>query len=153
MSSRCARLGRTSRAISVDDITQVPFGTPERLVLTSECLRQYLRVRRMLRRRPLPDVLIELREGLAAPANKRPLPVAPHRLAFIVVRVISFLPTDTRCLMRSLTLLAMLTRRGRDAVLVIGVTSTEAFGAHAWLELDGVPLLRPGSANERLVEL
>jgi hypothetical protein len=56
--------------------------------------------------------------------------------------------------MQSLTLSALLARRGYASKLVIGVQAGEAFGAHAWVELDGRPLLPPGGeAFQRLVEL
>jgi hypothetical protein len=56
--------------------------------------------------------------------------------------------------MQSLTLSALLARRGYSSMLVIGVRAGEAFGAHAWVELDGRPLLPPGGDTfQRLVEL
>jgi hypothetical protein len=46
------------------------------------------------------------------------------------------------CLGRSLTLWFMLRRRGVDACLIIGagVSAGEGLDAHAWVEVDGVPV-------------
>ncbi len=77
----------------------------------------------------------------------------PYRVSAIVRRVLRPVPADTRCLMQSLTLLSMLERRGIATVLVIGVTDEEKFGAHAWIELDGRPLLPPDRDDRRLTEL
>lgn len=130
-----------------------PFSAGQRVALGLEVLTQYVRVRRLLRRHPLPDVLVALREGLEHPPPRHAVAVDPRRLAFVMVRVLRPLPADTRCLNRSLTLLALLTRRGTNATLVIGVSSSATFGAHAWLELEGVPLLRPWPDEDRLVAL
>lgn len=47
-----------------------------------------------------------------------------------------------RCLPRSLVQWTLLRRRGIDALLVIGAAPPEAdtFSAHAWVEVDGVPV-------------
>ena len=72
----------------------------------------------------------------------------------VVVRALRLLPTDSRCLMRSLVLTAMLARHGVPATVVIGVRSEPAFGAHAWVEVDGHVLLPESEdAYRRLVEL
>ena len=50
-------------------------------------------------------------------------------------------PVTTTCLRQSLVVRAWLRRRGLDAQLKIGVRKTGAVvDAHAWVELDGVPL-------------
>lgn len=63
------------------------------------------------------------------------------RLGRPVRRTLDPLPFDSRCLMRSLVLLRMLSRRGVLCDLVIGVRPGEAFQAHAWIEYEGLPLL------------
>lgn len=63
------------------------------------------------------------------------------RLGQPVRRTLDPLPFDSRCLTRSLVLMRMLARRGVVCRLVIGVRPGEAFGAHAWIEHGGVPLL------------
>jgi hypothetical protein len=58
--------------------------------------------------------------------------------------------------MRSLVLLRVLARRGASGSLVIAVRPSEdlTLAAHAWVELDGVPLLAPATADHgRLVTL
>ena len=111
----------------------------------------YTRARRAVRAGPLPAALASIRDrGGATPA----VAADPERLARATTRVLRKLPTDTRCLMQSLTLTGLLARRGYASTLVIGVQAGEAFGAHAWVEMDGRPLLPPGGDTfQRLVEL
>ncbi len=53
-------------------------------------------------------------------------------------------PVTTTCLRQSLVVRAWLRRRGLDAQLRIGVRKTGGvMDAHAWVELDGVPLAQP----------
>jgi hypothetical protein len=48
----------------------------------------------------------------------------------------------------------MLARRGIDSSIVIAVQSGEAFGAHAWVEYHGRPLLPTSKRRfERLTEI
>jgi hypothetical protein len=55
---------------------------------------------------------------------------------------------------RSLVLTRLLARRGIASTLVIGTRTTPEFLAHAWVELQGTPLLDPGGgAFARLAEL
>jgi hypothetical protein len=76
------------------------------------------------------------------------------RLAGATERVLRLIPADTRCLNQSLVLSALLARRGIDSRVVIGVSSShESFGAHAWVEVDGRPLLARAHEHARLVEL
>jgi hypothetical protein len=76
------------------------------------------------------------------------------RMASVVDRVCRPLPIDSRCLIQSLVLTSLLARRGVGTSLVIGVRGGEDFGAHAWVELAGRPLLPAGDGEfERLVEL
>jgi hypothetical protein len=128
---------------------------PGRAWLGLEVALTYARARRAVRSGPLPATLALIRdrpyERGGAPQT---LPGGPERLARATTRVLRTLPTDTRCLMQSLTLSALLARRGYSSTLVIGVRADEAFGAHAWVELDGRALLPPGGDTfQRLVEL
>ena len=76
------------------------------------------------------------------------------RLGSVVGRVLGPLPVESRCLMRSLVLTQLLARRDIPSRLVIGVRPGAAFGAHAWVELDGTPVLPPGGDEfSRLVDL
>ena len=86
----------------------------------------------------------------------RPEPTYPVgvSLARAVTRTLPLLPADSRCLMRSLVLISLLNRREIGSSLVIGVRPGQRFGAHAWVEVDGRPLLPRGESEfERLVEL
>src|SRR4051794_6633361 len=126
-----------------------------RAALAAEVLVTYLRVRWLLKTRDLNETVSTLR----ALASGRP-PSAPDagfeifRIVEVVGRVLRPLPTDTRCLARSLVTLRVLARRGVDTRLVIGVRTAPQFGAHAWIEHEGRALLEPGdTAQGRLLEL
>ena len=123
-----------------------------KLALASEIVTAYVRARWLLHRHDLPYVLAQLR---ASPRRGRAEPtVADERLARAVRRTLGTLPADSRCLMQSLVLTRLLARRNRPAKLVIGVSPTGAFTAHAWVERDGVPLLPTGDDEfGRLAEL
>ena len=76
------------------------------------------------------------------------------RLGFGVSKALAPLPFDSRCLVRSLVLTAMLARRGIDGRLVIGVDAGTEFAAHAWVEAGGLALLPVESERYgRLTEL
>ena len=76
------------------------------------------------------------------------------RVGRAVTKVLRLLPTDSRCLIQAIVLTAMLARRGVDSTVVIGVRSEPSFGAHAWVELDGSPLLPTDqSIYRRLAEM
>ena len=77
-----------------------------------------------------------------------------RRLGRAVARTLSLLPTDNRCLARSLVLDTLLTRRSLRSVVVFAVRAEPDFAAHAWVEHDGVPVLPPASPEyQRLIEL
>jgi hypothetical protein len=121
-----------------------------RVALALEIVRAYIRVRRTQRGRSLPDTLARLRDTGAPP---KPISAwTAARLGRAIVRVISPLPGDSRCLVRSLVLVRLLAARGADHRLVIGVTPGEDFLAHAWVEVNGVAVLDPGDFG-RLAEL
>jgi hypothetical protein len=117
--------------------------------LVAEILSTYARAWVLLRRRPLPDALAALRTA------RRPRRAEdPRRLGRAVIRTLRLLPTDSRCLVRSATLTGLLADRGLPGTVVLGVRPGEEFAAHAWVELDGVPLLPDGQGRyERLAEL
>jgi hypothetical protein len=126
---------------------------PGRVSLALEVVRTYVVARRLQGVEDLPSTLASLREQPADAGT-----VDYHeglRLARAVTRTLRMLPgADSRCLMQSLVLLTMLARRGQPAALVIGVRPGEDFGAHAWIELRGRPLLPTfGDDFARLVEL
>ncbi len=130
---------------------------PRKARLGGEILATYTRVRWLLRRHDLPRAVELLRRGGSGRPGRAAASLGPPRAAgyaHAVVRVLRLLPTDSRCLVRSLVLLAVLARRGTEAELVIGVLAEPEFAAHAWVECEGISLLRAGAAREgRLVEL
>lgn len=75
------------------------------------------------------------------------------RLGRAVERTLRALPVDSRCLVTALVLTRVLARRGIDSTFVLGVRSTPSFGAHAWVERNGVPLLPTTPDFLRLSEL
>ena len=127
-----------------------------RLRLAAEILVAYTRVRWTMWTNEPPDAVAKLR----AYAYRHPLAgyedrelVAGWRLGRAVMKTLRPLPTDSRCLMRSLTLLTIMERRSLSPTLVIAV-KPQPFAAHAWIELHGQPLLPAGEPGyERITEL
>jgi Transglutaminase-like superfamily len=123
--------------------------------IVTEVVGAYLSARRELGGAPIETAVERLRDG--APGAGRTDAEAveeARRLGWMVVRVLTFLPGDTRCLRRSLTLTRMLARREIESRLVIGARSAPSFLAHAWVECAGVPVLSTeGDSFVRLVEL
>jgi hypothetical protein len=131
-----------------------PLKTRAKLALATEIVLAYVRARVRLARGDFRTAV----GGLRAVTPSRPAPAHPvpegRRLGGAVVRTLRLLPTDSRCLMRSLVLTRLLARRGIPSTLVIGVRRPGEFAAHAWVEHEGVPLLDPGDPGyARLVEL
>ena len=121
-------------------------------LLAAEIAVAYVRVRRLLRREPLPAVVAVLRRpSAAAPADGGV--ATGRRLGNAVARTLRMLPGDTRCLTQSLVLTRLLARRGIDSRLVIGVRPGARFAAHAWIEAGDVALLPAGAPFEELVTL
>ncbi len=127
-----------------------------RLQLGVEILAAYVRVRWTMRTSEPPEAVAKLR----AYARRHPLAsdqdgelMAGWRLGRAVIKTLHPLPTDSRCLMRSLTLLTIMERRSLSPTVVIAV-KPQPFAAHAWIELHGRPLLPPGEPGyERITEL
>jgi Transglutaminase-like superfamily len=131
-----------------------PLARVTKLALGLEILAAYARVRWLLWRCDLVTTLKRLRvdgPGSRAPRHDG---LGGQRLGNAVGRTLRVLPTDSRCLMRSLVLSSLLARRQIDSSLVIGVRSDPSFAAHAWVEQDGEALLPDGDEHYlRLVEL
>jgi hypothetical protein len=118
-----------------------PLSAYEKGILIAEVLATYVRARRLLSRCDLPTALRRLR-GEDRPAR----PAATYdftaiRLSHAVTRILSALPIEAKCLVRSLVLTGVLARRGIESSLVIGVRSDDEFAAHAWIEAGGRPIL------------
>jgi hypothetical protein len=122
------------------------------VALVAEILVAYSRVRWDLRRAGLKATLASLRGQPAAVPDEAV--ALGRRLAPVVARTLWVLPTESRCLMRSLVLTRLLARRGVSTELVISVRPGARFAAHAWIEHRGVALLPADApAFERLVTL
>jgi Transglutaminase-like superfamily len=134
-----------------------PFSRAAKGALVLEILVAYACVRWSLARTGLPATLAAARTCGSEQAATPSLPgetVLGARLGRAVVRTLSLLPTDSRCLMRSLVLTRLLARRGLESALVIGVAVDPEFAAHAWVERGDIPLLpAEGSGYARLVRL
>jgi hypothetical protein len=125
----------------------------ERLELVVEVFVTYVVVRWQVRRRELPAAVAALREG-RWPRYIAVVGREPRALAGAAERVVARIPGDSRCLMRSLVVLAMLARRGVDARLILAARPAPRFAAHAWVERNGDPLLPTrGFGDARLTEL
>lgn len=122
-----------------------------KLSLALEILAAYVHVRWSLRRSDFPGAL----ERIRSTRTIEPGPAeSDERLVRAVRRTLRVLPADTRCLIESLVVTRLLARRGRDTRLVIGVSPSGTFDAHAWVERDGRPLLPVHQfAEGRLAEL
>jgi hypothetical protein len=128
----------------------------QRARLAAEVLGTYLRVRWTMRDDDAGRAVAELRAR-----SRRPAPeleegfelVAAWRLARIVTQVLRPLPSDSRCLFSSLTLMCMLERRSIAQRLVIAARP-RPFAAHAWVEVGGQAMLPDADPGyERLMEL
>lgn len=127
----------------------------ERPRLVLEIIAAYARARLALRRAPIEQVVADLRplDVDSTPVTGQTLQQA-RRLGWVVSRTLRPIPGDTRCLTQSLVLIQLLARRGIGARLVIGARAAPAFLAHAWVEHDREPVLKPGDETfGRLVEL
>jgi Transglutaminase-like superfamily len=113
---------------------------PAGLRLMAEIVWTTLRVRRLLRR-----------HGLSGAAERCRATVPSARFAHshddvvrvgrAVRRTLGVLPGDPHGLVASLVHMAVLARRGVAASLVIGMRSDKGLGAHAWVEVGGMPVL------------
>lgn len=129
-----------------------PLTTRDKLALIAEILPLYVRARREMRRTDIREMVERLRSD--AVGERRQEFLLARRLGRAVARTLGLLPTDNRCLARSLVLDAMLARRGLQSVLVVAVRAEPEFAAHAWVEHADIPLLAPGSdAYRRILEL
>jgi hypothetical protein len=125
-----------------------------RAALSLEIAGIYPRAWWLLHNRELPATLRVLRPG---GSDGDPGPQGVSTAAFLghaVTRLLSHLPVDSRCLIRSLVLTRMLDRRGIPSLLVIGVNPGETLAAHAWVEVCGHAVLPAGEfAERRLAQL
>jgi hypothetical protein len=154
------------------NLNRLPFG--QRVRLTAEVLSTYIHVRWVMRdddaERSVSRLRADARRSMQTqrtegrslergdmegePERARELELlAGLRLAHATRRVLGILPSDSRCLFRSLTLLCLLERRGIPQMLVLAVRP-RPFSAHAWVEVGGEPVLPDADPGyERLLEL
>jgi hypothetical protein len=132
---------------------EVELGAVAKARLATEVVGTYARARVALRSDDLPAAFVRLRGDV--PTSDAAIPHGDAvRLGRVVERTLEALRLDTRCLFLSAVLTAMLSRRGTPSTVVIGVRPGDEFGAHAWVELSGRPILRPAEDGfTRLVEL
>jgi len=121
-----------------------PLGSVRKTGLSLEVVLIYVQARWMLPRLELKEVLRRLRQPTRFVT---PLPrglTADEqgiKLGRAVVRTLALAPTDTRCLVRSVVLSALLARRSIPSTLVVGVKTDPHFRAHAWVEGESRDLL------------
>lgn len=116
------------------------FTPAEKLRLGGEILKAYVRARRLLLRTNFGSTVIQMRHGEPRSFEGFAIPTAV-RLGRVVQRALGAVPFDSRCLIRSLVLIRLLSARGIEGELVIGVASKPEFAAHAWVECQGVAVL------------
>ncbi|MDQ3432859.1 MAG: lasso peptide biosynthesis B2 protein [Actinomycetota bacterium] len=147
--------------LSVSELSE-PLDARHKLQLAAEVYVAYCHVRWWLRRHEIGEVLRRLRGWGPADAGVasyhehgvRQVHLSGLRLGRAVIRSLHLLPTDSRCLVRSLVLTGLLARRGIESSLIIGVKPEPEFAAHAWVEYAGEPLLPPGDTSlGRLTEI
>lgn len=126
-----------------------PLLPPAKLRLRAEIAWTTVRVRRLLRRNDLSAALGRCR---SAAARSEPAPSRDEvvRVARAVRRTLGALPGDSRGLIASLVLIAVLARRGVAASLVVG-RPRNGLGAHAWVEVGGLPALP--AAKDKFAQL
>lgn len=102
----------------------------------------------------LEELVAAGREPAAAAAAPAERAAEVRRLRRLVAAAAHRLPFTPQCLPRSLCLLHLLSRRGIDAELRIGVRrQAERLTAHAWLEVDGSAVGEPEDVALRFVPL
>jgi hypothetical protein len=139
--------------LAVSIPADAPLAAGAKLALGVEIAATYARVRWELRRVGLREALARLRAGSGGGPTGAGVATG-RRLGRVVTRTLTLLPSDSRCLMRSLVLTRLLARRGIETRLVIAVRPGERFAAHAWIEHDGAPLLPAEAPSfEQLVTL
>ena len=145
-------------AATIEELTG-PLSPVQKLSLAREVVATYVRIRWTLARgKSVPETVEMLRAAAPSsegpPGDDRAETLVGLRLGRAVGKTLGVLPADARCLIRSLVLTSLLARRGIASSVVIGVKAEPEFGAHAWVESGGTPLLPPGEGEfTRLVEI
>ena len=132
------------------------FSPLAKAALAGEILEAYGRVRWWLWRCDLPEAVAAARAAGTAEtcAGERGEEYFTGlKLGRAVTRTLRVLPTDSRCLVRSLVLTRLLARRGIDSSLVLGVSVEPEFAAHAWVESEGLTLPADAETFRQLARL
>lgn len=131
----------------------------QKLWLTVEICALRVSAFTLLRRHPdARDAVDALRRRVAAPVRPDDDVATARlidRLSWASRAVLEQLPGDHRCLAQSLVLTALLSRRGVDSKVVIGVRKDRqggALDAHAWVTVHG-RAVSPAGDHARLAEL
>src|SRR5262245_32317143 len=110
--------------------------------LAAEVVRTYRQASTLLEGDDVTDALARARAVAPLGGGEHVAYEEGLHLGRAVYRTLRALPrVDSRCLMQSVVLVTMLARRSTPSLLVIAVRPGDEFGAHAWVELDGRPLL------------
>jgi hypothetical protein len=134
--------------------TLEPLSPRARAALVAEILSEYVPSWRILKNQNVVEMVRAARD-VQVTHSRVPAPLeykTALRLGRAVGKTLGILPTDSRCLIRSLVLTRILTRRSIPHTLVIGVRNDPKFTAHAWVEHEGRPIL-PAGEYTRLTEL
>ena len=133
----------------------VPLASWRKLALAGEILALYARIRWTMRDSDIRRTVAGIRRSKpSGQSGDSAAYVGGLRYGRAVRRVLEPLPVSSSCLMQSLVLCGLLARRGVRSSVVIGVRPGDDFGAHAWVELGGRPLLPAHEAEyERLMAL
>lgn len=122
-------------------------GLGARVRLSAEILIAYVELLSLLRKVDVRAMVEGARCARVEP-TAQPRDAEKHltavRVGNMVERVLTKLPTDRRCLIKSLVVVRVLSHRGIESRVVIGVqTGEEGFRAHAWVEYEEHPVLPP----------
>jgi Transglutaminase-like superfamily len=122
-------------------LSRGPLRRSLRVRVVTEVLVTYAHVRWLLARHDIAAVVAMLRADGEDRLRPETAQRVAARLGNPVSRTLAIFPWDSRCLMRSLVLLRMMSRRGARCDLLIGARGGSEFAAHAWVEYRGRPVL------------
>ncbi|MCB0079073.1 MAG: lasso peptide biosynthesis B2 protein [Anaerolineales bacterium] len=98
-----------------------------------------------LRRQPLPDLLAALQRQ---PVSAHPAP--PTELVQGVQRAAHLFPRPMLCLPQSIAIARLLSQQGQPYAFLLGAQpKDETLAAHAWIEIEGIPINSPPDSAQR----
>lgn len=139
----------------IRDVLDEPWSIGRKLRLALEIVAVYVHARWAMKRKDFDSALATLRASSHDSAlSELDQQLVGIRLGRAVERTLGPLPTDSRCLIKSLVLTRLLATRGIHGRFIIGVRWDPNFRAHAWVEKAGIPLMDDGAGSyDRLAEL